>query len=82
MSFAYNVKDQGAVHFVTFTVHQWADIFTRAIYVNTLIESFKYCQKEKGLEIFAWVVMSNHSELHTSKPSTGRNSRKRRGILE
>jgi len=63
MSFAYNVKDQGAVHFVTFTVHQWADVFTRAIYVNTLIESFKYCQKEKGLEIFAWVVMSNHCHL-------------------
>ncbi|RYG15708.1 MAG: transposase [Chitinophagaceae bacterium] len=63
MSFAYNVKDQDAVHFVTFTVHQWADVFTRAIYVNTLIESFKYCQKEKGLEIFAWVVMSNHCHL-------------------
>lgn len=60
MGFAYQVKDQGAVHFVTFTVHQWADVFTRPIYVDALLESLRYCQKEKGLEIFAWVVMTNH----------------------
>ena len=60
MGFAYQVKDQGAVHFVTFTVHQWADVFTRPIYVDALLESLRYCQKEKGLEIFAWVIMTNH----------------------
>lgn len=60
MAFAYQVKDQRAVHFVTFTVHQWADVFTRPIYVDALLESLRYCQKEKGLEIFAWVIMTNH----------------------
>lgn len=60
MAFAYQVKDQGAVHFVTFTVHQWADVFTRPIYVDALLESLRYCQKEKGLEIYAWVIMTNH----------------------
>ena len=63
MGFAYQVKDQEAVHFVTFTVHQWADVFTRPIYIDTLLESLRYCQKEKGLEIFAWVIMSNHCHL-------------------
>ena len=63
MGFAYQIKDQGAVHFVTFTVHQWADVFTRPIYVDILLESLKYCQKQKGLEIFAWVVMTNHCHL-------------------
>ncbi|MFN0290883.1 REP-associated tyrosine transposase [Pedobacter helvus] len=60
MAFAYQVKDQGAVHFVTFTVHQWADVFTSPIYVDALLESLRYCQKEKGLEIYAWVIMTNH----------------------
>jgi hypothetical protein len=32
MAFNYYVKDQGAVYFVTFTVHQWADVFTRTEY--------------------------------------------------
>ena len=60
MAFAYVVKNQEGVHFVTFTVHQWVDVFTRQAYMNELINSLRYCQQEKGLEIFAWVIMSNH----------------------
>jgi REP element-mobilizing transposase RayT len=63
MAFAYVVKNQRGVHFVTFTVHQWVDVFTRQIYIDELINSLRYCQKEKGLEIFAWVIMSNHCHL-------------------
>lgn len=63
MGFNYTVKDQGAVHFVTFTVHQWADVFTRAEYIHLLLESLQYCQKAKGLKIYAWVIMSNHCHL-------------------
>ena len=60
MGFAFTIKDQGAVHFVTFTVHQWVDVFTRQQYVDILLDSIKYCQETKGLGIFAWVLMSNH----------------------
>ena len=63
MAFAYSIRDQGAVHFVTFTVHQWADVFTRQSYVDILLDSLRHCQVNKGLEIFAWVVMSNHCHL-------------------
>jgi putative transposase len=63
MGFSYVVKDQGAVHFVTFTVHQWVDLFTRSEYVDILIKSLKYCQAKKGLEIYAWIIMSNHCHL-------------------
>lgn len=60
MAFAYTINNQAAVHFVTFTVHQWTDVFTRQYYVDCLLNSVEYCQKEKGLEVYAWVVMSNH----------------------
>jgi len=63
MAYAYTIRDQGAVHFVTFTVHQWVDVFTRSTYVEILLESLKYCQENKGLEIYAWVIMSNHCHL-------------------
>lgn len=66
MGYAYVIRDQGAVHFVTFTVHQWADVFTRSQYVNILLDSLKHCQAHKGLEIYAWVVMSNHCHLIVS----------------
>ena len=63
MGYAYVVRDQGAVHYVTFTVHQWVDVFTRPDYVDILLASLKHCQKVIGLEIYAWVVMSNHCHL-------------------
>ena len=72
MAFAYVVKNQEALHFVTFTVHQWADVFTRQTYVDVIIESLRYCQKEKGLEVFAWVIMSNH--IHLILRASGKNS--------
>lgn len=31
--------------------------------LELLLESLKYCQEEKGLEIYAWVIMSNHCHL-------------------
>ncbi|MDF3078491.1 MAG: transposase [Sphingobacteriaceae bacterium] len=63
MAFAYVVKDQQGVYFVTFTVHQWADVFTRQIYADEFTNSLRYCQEQKGLEIFGWVIMSNHCHL-------------------
>ena len=47
MGFAYTIKDQGAVYFVTFTVHQWADVFTRLVYVDELLRNLRYCQEHK-----------------------------------
>ncbi|MGL1886544.1 MAG: transposase [Reichenbachiella sp.] len=66
MGYAYAIKDQGAVHFVTFTIHQWVDVFSRPAYVIILLDSLKYCQQHKGLEIYAWVIMSNHCHLIVS----------------
>ena len=63
MGFAYKIYDQHSMYFVTFTVHQWVDVFTRKQYVEIVLESLRFCQKEKGLKIFAWVVMSNHVHL-------------------
>jgi len=37
-----------------------ADIFTRRVYRDIIIESFVFCRKNKGLKIYAYVIMSNH----------------------
>ena len=59
----YIIKDQNASHFLTFTVCGWIDLFTRKLYKDILVDSFKYCQKEKGLILNAYVIMSNHLHL-------------------
>ena len=42
---------------------KWIDIFTRKVYRDIVIESLKYCQSNKGLEVYAFVIMSNHIHL-------------------
>ena len=63
MGFAYTIKDQTSLYFVTFTVHQWVDVFTRQIYIDLLLNSIRYCQNKKGLRVYAWVIMTNHCHL-------------------
>ncbi len=60
MSDSYQIKDQNAVYFLTFQIVGWADIFTRQVYRNIIIDSFQYCRIHKGLKIYAYVIMSNH----------------------
>jgi len=59
----YKIHDQQAVYFVTFTVVNWIDIFTRDDYRQIVIDSIKYCQDNKGLQVYAWVIMTNHVHL-------------------
>jgi REP element-mobilizing transposase RayT len=63
MSTGYRIADQEALHFVTFGIINWIDIFTRKIYRDIVIDSLRFCQQNKDLEIFAFVVMSNHLHL-------------------
>jgi REP element-mobilizing transposase RayT len=63
MSLTNRIYNQQGVYFVTFTVHQWVDVFTRNEYKDILVDSLRYCQKAKGLDIYAWVLMSNHLHL-------------------
>ena len=67
----YKIREQAATHFLTFSVVGWIDIFSRQRYRDILIESFKYCQQNKGLQIGAYVIMSNH--IHTIFTATHNN---------
>ena len=63
MSEKYKIRDQERLYFVTFSVVQWINVFTRPVYKDLLVESLKYCQENKGLNIFAWCIMTNHIHL-------------------
>ena len=63
---SYRIGDQNALHFITFATVGWIDVFTRRRYKDILIESLDYCRKNKGLELFSFVIMSNHVHLVAS----------------
>ena len=63
MSTKYKFTDIEGVYFVTSTVVDWIDVFTRNIYRDILLDSFRFCQKKQGLQIHAWVLMPNHFHM-------------------
>jgi putative transposase len=68
----YSIKDQYAIHFITFAVVQWIDVFSRKEYADIILDSIKYCQKNKGLKVHAWCIMSNHLHLILSTDENNR----------
>lgn len=56
----HKITDQTGYHFCTFTVVNWADIFTRQNYRDLVVDSFNHCINKKGLQVHAYVFMSNH----------------------
>lgn len=68
MPTGYQIKDQAAAHYLTLQIVYWIDLFSRKSYRDILIDSLRfdslrYCNKEKGLDIVAFVIMSNHIHL-------------------
>ena len=63
MSEKYKIRNQDEQYFITFAIVGWIDVFTRQDYVHILLDSIRFCQKEKGLEVYAWCIMSNHVHM-------------------
>ncbi len=63
MSRKYKIRDQDKLYFVTFTVIQWLDVFIRKEYKDIFLESIRYCQRNKGLEVYAYCIMSSHIHM-------------------
>jgi REP element-mobilizing transposase RayT len=62
----YIIHDQQAIYYMTFTVVGWIDVFSRPAYKDILIDSLHYCRKHKGLQLHAYVIMTNHVHLIAS----------------
>jgi len=69
MTTGYQIKKQDEMYFLTMTVVNWIDVFSRRRYRDMVIDSLKYCQNNKGLEIFAFVIMTNHVHLVVRCPN-------------
>jgi putative transposase len=60
MSDSYKITDQQGTYFLTFQIVEWADIFSRKIYRDIIVDALNYCIDHKSLKVYAWVVMTNH----------------------
>lgn len=53
--------------FATLTVVDWIDVFSRRDYTDILVKNLQFCQEKMGLELFAYVIMTNHLHLVASQ---------------
>ena len=59
----YIIRDQSKPHFITATVVDWVDVFSRKSYKDCLVESLEYCINNKGMILYGYVIMTNHIHL-------------------
>lgn len=63
MKEGYIIRNQDKAHFITATVVDWIDFFSRQVYRDCVVESLNYCIKHKGMIIYGFVIMSNHIHI-------------------
>jgi REP element-mobilizing transposase RayT len=63
MSTKYKATTTDEAYFITITVTGWVDVFTRLKQKYNIINALAYCQENKGLEIYAYCIMTSHIHL-------------------
>ena len=59
----YFIRNPKETYYLTSTVVDWVDVFTRPVYKQIIVDSLRFCQEKKGLIIYGWVLMSNYLHL-------------------
>lgn len=57
------------MYFLTITVIEWIDIFTKFEHFQALANSLRFCNENKGLQLFSYVFMTNHIHLIANSPN-------------
>ncbi|NUQ25442.1 MAG: transposase [Saprospiraceae bacterium] len=63
MSVKYKIRDQHGLNYLTCSIIGWVDLFSRQIYRDMVLDSWRYCQEHKGFQVHAYTIMSNHLHL-------------------
>jgi REP element-mobilizing transposase RayT len=63
MSRKYKFHNPESLYFISFATVYWIDVFIRNEYKWVMLDSWEYCKKEKGLDIYAWIIMTNHIHM-------------------
>jgi len=59
----YKIFDQKGLNFITISVVNWVDLFTRKAICEIVLSNLAFYRNKKGLKIFAYVIMSSHIHL-------------------
>ena len=63
MSRNYKFHNPTGLYFVSFATVFWIDVFVREEYSDSIVKNLNYCVANKGMEIYAWCLMTTHVHL-------------------
>jgi putative transposase len=78
MGFKYAIRSD-KLHFLTHTIVDWIDVFTRKELADIIVSSLNYCIENKGLEVYVWCLMPSH--LHMIARTAERSENDLSGIM-
>jgi putative transposase len=64
----YKIHETEYPHFITSTINSWLPVFTRQEAADIIYDSWRYLQRERGLQLYAYVVLENHLHMVVSAP--------------
>ena len=56
-------------YFMTCTVVGWLPVFSRPEFVDQVLDSWRYLQRERSFKLFGYVIIENQLHLIASAPS-------------
>ena len=64
----YTIVESEGIYFLTSTIVEWIPVFVGKAPCQILIDALDFCRKNKGLRIYAYVIMENHFHLVAEAP--------------
>jgi len=68
----YKYVEPDALYFLTCTIVDWIPVFQSRPYFDIITNSLTYCRANKGMRLYAYVIMENHLHLVASAPDLSR----------
>jgi len=56
----YRIVSEHGIYFITSATVEWLPVFTSKPYFDILLDSFTFCRQNKGLQLYAFVILDNH----------------------
>ncbi len=63
MSRKHKFHNKEGLYFVSFATVYWLDVFVRDEYFETIRKSLYFCIKNKGMQLYAYCIMTSHIHL-------------------
>jgi putative transposase len=68
----YRFGEDFQPHFMTSTIVAWLPVFSYPDFTAVVLDSWRFLQRERGIDIRAWVILENHLHWIAVGPQLGK----------